>query len=310
MSLFTKNNKQPKNPEVILDTCAVIDGRITAIVQSGFVLGNIIIPQFVIAELQYLADNGDSHKRERARFGLDIIRELQDMRNAEVVIAREKFDKIQQVDDKLIALAKLRSAMLYTTDYNLNKVAQIEGVTVLNVNELAQALRPNHLPGERLEVKITQTGQEKTQGVGYLDDGTMVVVEKAGNRVGQRIGVELSRMLQTQAGKMVFATIPDARQQQQKRPAQLVKQQNAPAAQQPAVNRDPSPSQKQNQTQQNNNQPRQNNSPRQQQPNRPRPQLQRANKQQQPNQNRPQQSRPRSKDIESALLQAVDRQQD
>lgn len=217
-----KNKKQIDSHEraIILDTCALIDGRIVDVVKSGFLPRRIVVPQFVIAELQFLADRGDSHKRERARFGLDVIRNLQDLRHADVGIAREQFPDIKEVDDKLIALAKQYGAMLYTTDYNLNKVAQIEGVIVLNVNELAQALRPHRLPGERLEIKITQTGQDKTQGVGYLEDGTMVVVEKAGNRIGQRVAVEFSRILQTQAGKMMFAVLPADRHVQPQRTVQ------------------------------------------------------------------------------------------
>lgn len=199
---------------MILDTCALIDGRIIAIAKAGFVPEKLVIPQFVIAELQYLADTGDSQKRERARFGLDVIRDLQDMRRVTVLIAREQFKNIREVDDKLIALAKQYHAMLYTTDYNLNKVAAIEGVTVLNVNELAQALRPPRLPGERVEIKVTQVGQDKTQGVGYLEDGTMVVVEHASKLVGQRVRVEFSRILQTQAGKMMFAVLVDRPQPQ------------------------------------------------------------------------------------------------
>jgi uncharacterized protein YacL len=204
---------------MILDTCALIDGRIIPIAKAGFVPEKLIIPQFVIAELQYLADTGDSQKRERARFGLDVIRDLQDMRRVVVVLAREQFKNIREVDDKLIALAKQYHAMLYTTDYNLNKVAQIEGVTVLNVNELAQALRPPRLPGERVEIKITQIGQDKTQGVGYLEDGTMVVVEHAAKLLGQRVRVEFSRILQTQAGKMMFAVLGERPQPSAHKPA-------------------------------------------------------------------------------------------
>lgn len=208
MNPFKKRND--RNEQIlILDTCALIDGRIIDIAKAGFVPQNIVIPQFIIAELQYLADHGDSHKRERARHGLDVIRDLQDLRRTNISIAREQFKNIKEVDDKLIALAKQYGGMLYTTDYNLNKVAQIEGVVVLNVNELAQALRPRRLPGERIELKITQVGQDKTQGVGYLEDGTMVVVERAASKVGQRILVEFSRMLQTQAGKMMFAVLPE-----------------------------------------------------------------------------------------------------
>lgn len=208
MNPFKKRNERSEQI-LILDTCALIDGRIIDIAKAGFVPQNIVIPQFIIAELQYLADHGDSHKRERARHGLDVIRDLQDLRRTNISIAREQFKNIKEVDDKLIALAKQYGGMLYTTDYNLNKVAQIEGVVVLNVNELAQALRPRRLPGERIELKITQVGQDKTQGVGYLEDGTMVVVERAANKVGQRILVEFSRMLQTQAGKMMFAVLPE-----------------------------------------------------------------------------------------------------
>lgn len=207
-----KKKKNEHNQTIILDTSGIIDGRILAVAKSGFIPQQVIVPQFVIAELQYLADTGDSMKRERARFGLDVIRELQDSRRTTVVIAREQFKHIREVDDKLIALAKQYGAMLYTTDYNLNKVAQIEGVTVLNINELAQALRPPRLPGERLEIKITQIGQDKTQGVGYLEDGTMVVVEGASKLLGKRVMVQFSRMLQTQAGKMMFAVLPQQHQ--------------------------------------------------------------------------------------------------
>lgn len=195
---------------VVMDTSGIIDGRIIEIARAGFVPQNIVVPQFVIAELQFLADHGDTHKRERARYGLDTIRELQDVRRVEVSISREKFEHIKEVDDKLVALAKQYGALLYTTDFNLNKVAQIEGVQVLNVNELAHALRPNLLPGERVSLKLTQAGQDKTQGVGYLGDGTMVVVERAGQYVGHQVQAVCTRILQTQAGKMMFATLASA----------------------------------------------------------------------------------------------------
>ncbi len=234
MNPFKKrNNESSYGQTVILDTCALIDGRILAIAKAGFVPHQLVVPQFVVAELQHLADTGDSQKRERARFGLDVIREIQDMRRCVVTIAREQFEGIPQVDDKLIALAKQYGAMLYTTDYNLNKVAQIEGVTVLNVNELAQALRPPRLPGEQVELKITQIGQDKTQGVGYLDDGTMVVVEQASRLVGQRVRVEFSRILQTQAGKMMFAVLLGGQrpQQQPSQPQQRKPQPQLPPRQ-------------------------------------------------------------------------------
>lgn len=206
MNPFKRKNDQALQA-VILDTSGIIDGRIIEIAKAGFIPQNVVVPQFVIAELQFLADNGDSHKRERARYGLDVIRELQDVRRITVSIARNKLDYLREVDDKLVALAKQHGAMLYTTDFNLNKVAQIEGIIVLNVNELAQALRPNLLPGERVTIKLTQVGQDKTQGVGYLGDGTMVVVEQAGRLVGQQVQAVCTRILQTQAGKMMFATL-------------------------------------------------------------------------------------------------------
>jgi uncharacterized protein YacL len=209
--IFSKKKNIPqKQPGLILDTCALIDGRIIDIAKAGFVQTHVVIPEFILAELQYLADQGDSQKRERARFGLDVVRELQEMNRITVTIAREQFKNVREVDNKLIALAEQTGGMLYTTDFNLNKVAQIKGVKVLNVNELAQALRPPRLPGEQVEIKITQVGQDKTQGVGYLEDGTMVVVEKAGQRIGQRVTVEFSRMLQTQAGKMMFAILRES----------------------------------------------------------------------------------------------------
>jgi rRNA-processing protein FCF1 len=207
MNPFKRKNEQRPDQSVVLDTSGIIDGRILEIAKAGFVPTDVVVPQFVIAELQFLADHGDTHKRERARYGLDVIRELQDIRRIDVIIARDKFDNIREVDDKLVALAKRYGSYLYTTDFNLNKVAQIEGVAVLNVNELAHALRPNLLPGERVIIKLTQVGQDKAQGVGYLQDGTMVVVEQGGRFVGQQVQAICTRILQTQAGKMMFATI-------------------------------------------------------------------------------------------------------
>lgn len=190
---------------MVLDSCALIDGRIIDLVRIGFAPEKLIVPQFVLNELQLLADGNDAQKRARARFGLDVARALQDI--SEVVIDRTAFDNIQAVDDKLVALAKKRSADLYTTDFNLNKVANIEGVRVLNVHELAQNLRPAVLPGEVVKLKIVQKGSNKNQGVGYSDDGTMVVVDDAARLIGKTVDVQVSRMHQTVAGKMVFATL-------------------------------------------------------------------------------------------------------
>lgn len=191
--------------KLVLDTCALIDGRIVELVRTGFVLQTLVIPQFIIHELQMLADGSDTQKRSRARFGLDMVRELQDSRLCTVIIDEQDYPSILPIDDKLVALAKQRGAELYTTDFNLNKVAEIQGVRVLNINDLAQSLRPVALPGERRQVKVMQKGSNPKQGVGYLDDGTMVVVENGATSMGRVVDVEISRMHQTVAGKMLFA---------------------------------------------------------------------------------------------------------
>lgn len=192
-------------PKLVLDTCALIDGRIVELVRTGFVLQTLIIPKFIIHELQMLADGSDTQKRSRARFGLDMVRELQDSRLCTVILDEQDYPSILPTDDKLVALAKERGAELYTTDFNLNKVAEIQGVRVLNVNDLAQSLRPVALPGERRQVKLMQRGSNAKQGVGYLDDGTMVVVENGATSIGKVLEVEITRMHQTVAGKMLFA---------------------------------------------------------------------------------------------------------
>jgi|GEM_PF-725936 len=205
------NTIMGKQRRIILDSCALIDGRVVEIVRTGFVADELVIPQFIINELQLLADGNDSHKRERARFGLDIAHELQDAAfGAKVVIDRTTFEGVPATDDKLIQLAKKLEAMLYTTDYNLAKVASIEGVGVLNVNELAQGLRPVALPGEALFIKIVQKGSNANQGVGYLDDGTMIVIEGGARYVGKHaVEVVVTRMHQTVAGKMVFGQVKE-----------------------------------------------------------------------------------------------------
>lgn len=192
---------------MILDTCALIDGRITELSHSGFVPDELVVPEFIVHELQMLADGSDAHKRERARFGLDVVQELQDSRNCTVIIDHTLIPERQATDDKLVALAKRLDAPLYTTDYNLGKVAEIEGVKVLNVNELAQHLRPTALPGEQKTVKIIQKGSNASQGVGYLDDGTMVVVEGAAKFTGKTVSAEITRTHQTVAGKMLFGEL-------------------------------------------------------------------------------------------------------
>lgn len=189
--------------QVILDSCALIDGRIVDLVRAGFLRSQLVIPRSVVAELQHLADHGDAYKRERARYGLDVAKQLQE--SANVRISNESLDTSKPVDERLIALAKRGNALLYTTDFNLNKVARIEGVQVLNVNELSQYLRPHFLPGETAEIKIIEKGQDRQQGVGYLPDGTMVVVEHGSNKMNKTVQVTFTRMLQTQAGRMMFA---------------------------------------------------------------------------------------------------------
>lgn len=198
-----KTNKQVGKP-IILDSCSVIDGRVVELAKLGFLNNEVIVPEFILKELQLLADGRDSHKRERARFGLHVIQELQDAKGVDVTINHTDPDK-DVVDDKLVALAKDLSADLYTTDYNLNQVASIDGVTVLNVNELAHALRPEILPGETVKISILQSGTNKDQGVGYLDDGTMVVVDGAIKDIGKIIEAKISKSHQTAAGKMLFA---------------------------------------------------------------------------------------------------------
>jgi uncharacterized protein YacL len=202
----TKTLKTKNSNVTILDTCALIDGRILELTSSGFMKDRLIIPQFILSELQHLADGSDAHKRERARFGLDVVQQLQANQAIEVQIDTTEFAEIKEVDDKLVALAQVRGARLYTTDYNLNKVADIKGVDVVNVNELAQKLRPVALPGETKTITIVQKGSNRNQGVGYLDDGTMVVVDGAARSIGKSVNVEVTRIHQTVAGKMIFAT--------------------------------------------------------------------------------------------------------
>lgn len=206
---YQKSEKKSgrNSKKVILDSCALIDGRIIELVNAGFVHGELIIPRFILKELQLLADGSDSQKRERARFGLDVAKQLQDNKNCTVIISPQDFQNIKATDDKLVMLAKKLSADLYTTDYNLNKVATVEGVKVLNINELALSMRPLILPGERKKVKIIQKGSGRGQGVGYLEDGTMVVVENAIKLIGKTVEVEVARYHQTESGKMLFASL-------------------------------------------------------------------------------------------------------
>ena len=199
----TKIKRSSEKPTLV-DTSTLMDGRVLEVAKAGFLPGMLIVPKSVVAELQLLADGGDDNKRARARYGLDVIKELQQMKNLGVQILQDGKAK-DGVDEQLLALAKKHKATILTLDFNLNKVAQVEGVDVLNINRLAQTLRMSHLPGERRKIHIVQKGNEASQGVGYLEDGTMVVVEKAKGLVGKEVEVEFTRSLQTQAGKMMFA---------------------------------------------------------------------------------------------------------
>lgn len=190
---------------VLLDSSALIDGRILDVARIGFLGGTLIVPSSVLREMQYLADNADHEKRSRARNGLDIVKQLQDLPHADVEILDDGLPGEGGVDERLVQLAKGSSADLLTLDFNLNKVATAEGIRVLNINELAQTLRMSYLPGEKRFITLVNKGQDKTQAVGYLEDGTMVVVENAGSQIGQSVEVEFTRALQTAAGKMLFA---------------------------------------------------------------------------------------------------------
>lgn len=195
-----------KNRKLILDTCALIDGRIIELSKAGFIADELIVPEFILHELQMLADGSDAHKRERARYGLDVVKGLQNGAECTVAIDHTEFER-QPTDDKLVALALKRGASLYTTDYNLNKLADIKGVNVLNVNELAQSLRPVALPGEHKMVKVLQKGSNPNQGVGYLEDGTMIVVDNGAKYTGRIVEIEVTRVHQTVAGKMIFGNL-------------------------------------------------------------------------------------------------------
>lgn len=197
---------------ILVDTSVLIDGRIIAVAESGFIGDTLVIPRSVVGELQFLADNADHDKRARARYGLDVVKELQAMPHLKVEILQDGSKADEGVDERLLMLAKKHAAAICTIDYNLNKVAVVEGITVLNVNELAQSLRMAYLPGEKMLLEMVQKGQDSHQAVGYLADGTMVVVEHANKNIGQTIEIEFIRSLQTAAGKMMFAK-PVERQQ-------------------------------------------------------------------------------------------------
>ena len=190
---------------VLLDTSVIIDGRIADISQTGFIRSTMLVPRFVLTELQHIADSPDSLRRNRGRRGLDLLRRLQKDSRTPVQITDLDIEGVNGVDDKLILLAKQLSCPIVTNDFNLNSVAKLQGVAVLNINELTNAVKTVILPGEAMNVKIIQEGKERDQGVGYLSDGTMVVVENAKQNLDQNVEVTVTKVLQTTAGRMIFA---------------------------------------------------------------------------------------------------------
>jgi uncharacterized protein YacL len=190
---------------VLLDTSVIIDGRIADIAHTGFIFGPMVVPGFVLTELQHIADSADGLKRQRGRRGLDILNRLQKEPGIPFHITDLDVDGVRGVDDKLVILAKQMRCPILTNDYNLNRVAELQGVLVLNINELANAVKAVFLPGEDLEVHVLQEGKEFGQGVGYLDDGTMVVVESGREQIGRTVSVTVTKVLQTAAGRMIFA---------------------------------------------------------------------------------------------------------
>jgi uncharacterized protein YacL len=201
--------KASKDQFKILDTSVIIDGRIADIADTGFLDGILVIPQFVLRELQLVADSADSMKRNRGRRGLDILQRIQKMPHLNVQILEDDFPNVREVDMKLIELAKVYGCKVITNDFNLNKVAQLHGVSILNINELANSLKPIVLPGETMRVFILKEGKEYNQGVAYLDDGTMVVVDNAKRMISKTIDISVTSVLQTTAGKMIFGRFDD-----------------------------------------------------------------------------------------------------
>jgi uncharacterized protein YacL len=191
----------------ILDTSVIIDGRIADVAETGFLTGSLIIPQFILRELQQVADSPDSSKRQRGRRGLDMLNRLQNNSSLDIQIVETDFPSVREVDLKLIELGKQLDAVIVTNDFNLNKVSQLRGVSVLNINELANALKPVVLPGEAMRVFILKEGKEYNQGVAYLDDGTMVVVDNARKLIGKNADIAVTSVLQTTAGKMIFGRL-------------------------------------------------------------------------------------------------------
>jgi uncharacterized protein YacL len=200
----TRPGERREGRSKVLDTSVIIDGRIGDLASTGFLEGEILVPEFVLAELQNIADSSDTLRRRKGRRGLEILRGLMEDKSIELRVVRRDYPSVQEVDRKLIHLAREENAALVTTDYNLNRVAQVEGIRILNVNELANAVKPRFVPGQPIDVEVIDRGAEINQGVGYLDDGTMIVVENARNKIGRDVVLSVTSSLQTSAGKMIF----------------------------------------------------------------------------------------------------------
>ncbi len=197
------------NRNILLDTSVIIDGRVADIAKTGFLPGTLLIPRFVLNELQYIADSPDGMRRQRGRRGMEVLAELQKLPNVLVRISDINVDGVREVDDKLIVLGKQLKSPVLTNDYNLNRIAELQGVTVLNINELANAVKSVVLPGEILRINVIQEGKEYGQGVGYMDDGTMVVVENGKDYIGEYMEVNITKVLQTAAGRMIFGRVDE-----------------------------------------------------------------------------------------------------
>jgi uncharacterized protein YacL len=206
-SLF--RDTRPQKRYRILDTSVIIDGRIVDLVETGFLDGALVVPQFVLKELQYVADSPDPLKRNRGRRGLDILHRIRKTSGVEVIVSDVDFPHVKEVDLKLIELARSMMGRIVTNDFNLNKVAQLRGVDVLNIHELANALKPVVLPGELMNVFVVKEGKENSQGVAYLDDGTMVVIDNARSRIGKNLDIVVTSVLQTTAGRMIFGRLAE-----------------------------------------------------------------------------------------------------
>jgi len=198
------------NRNILLDTSVIIDGRVADIARTGFLPGTLLIPRFVLNELQYIADSPDGLRRQRGRRGMEVLAELQRQPNILVRISDINVEGVREVDDKLVVLAKQLKCPVLTNDYNLNRVAELQGVTILNINELANAVKSVVLPGEILRINIIQEGKEVGQGVGYMDDGTMVVIENGKSFIGEYMEVHITKVLQTAAGRMIFGRVDDS----------------------------------------------------------------------------------------------------